>query len=264
MRALTGGYMPASEMFRLDGQRAVVAGASKDIGRGIALCLAEAGADLIIAGRNQAALNSVKDEIAKCGRRVSTFAGDLTDETVVDRLGYEAAEWFGAPTIWVNNVGAKPDIRKRPLADVDPGNFQAEVNATLKSVCFGVRTAASRLETGGCIVNISSLAARARPVPGHALYGALKSAVNSLTRSLSAELAPRIRVNAIAPGSIISESFFGATNLTSAQLQEAMPRLGIQLGRYGQPQDIGLATVFLASPAASWITGQCLYVDGGA
>ena len=171
---------------------------------------------------------------------------------------------FGKLTIWVNNAGGLPDATPRYLTRTPEDNFDAQIALNLKAVWLGATVAARHMAGGGgSIVNISSRAAFGAQVK-NGPYGAAKAAVNSLTSTLSVELAPAIRVNAIAPGPIPTANFNESMGTDTAEKRETLlAAIGIPLGRYGDPEDIAAAVVYMASPAASWVTGQCLYVSGG-
>lgn len=249
--------------FSLAGQVAVVTGGGKGIGRGIALCLAEAGADVAVASRNADDLAEVVAAIEAVGRRALAVPTDVTDAEQLDALGEAVSAKLGAPTIWVNNAGGLPDATPRYLTRTPEDRWDAQIDLNLKSVWMGSRVAASHMqEGGGCIINISSRTAMG-PQPKNGPYAAAKAATNSLTQTLSVELAPAIRVNAIAPGPVPTQNFMESTGTTENTLPAVEKAIGLPLKRVGRVEDIGAAVVFMASPAASWITGQCLYVDGG-
>lgn len=252
------------DKFRLDGQVAVVTGAGKGIGRAIALGLAEAGADVVLAARTQADLDEVAVAIRKLGRRALPLATDATSHAALEALAAATVAEFGKLTIWVNNAGGIPDGTPRYLTRTTEDNFDAQIALNLKAVWVGATVAARHMAAGGgSIVNISSRSAYGAQVK-NGPYGAAKAAVNSLTATLAAELAPRIRVNAIAPGPIPTENFDDCMGTDTAEKREALLKaIAIPLARYGDPEDIAAAVVFMASAASSWVTGQCLYVTGG-
>ena len=254
--------MAILDLFRLDGQLAVVTGGGKGIGRGIALALAEAGADVAVAARSRADVEAVAAEIRDLGRKATAYVVDVTASGELDQLAETVAADLGSPSIWVNNAGGLPDATPRYLTRTPEDRFDAQLDLNLKAVWAGAVAAARHMTTGGSIINTSSRAAFGGQVK-NGPYAAAKAAVNSLTQTLSLELAPNIRVNAIAPGPIRTQNFDESIRLDEARAATFLKSLNIPLARYGTPQDIGAAAVFLASPAASWITGQCLYVTGG-
>lgn len=255
--------MPILDQFSLAGHKAVVTGAGKGIGRGIALCLAEAGADVVVAARTRSQVDAVAQEIGARGRKGVGIVADVTDARQVFELAEAAQRELGGLTIWVNNAGGQPDNKQRSFVDVWEQNFHDQLDLNVKSVWAGVVEASKRMAAGGSIINISSVAARDGIHSGHALYAAGKAAVNNLTGTLAAELGPRIRVNAVAPGPVLTETFYDTMEVDHEGAMALLPMMGMPANRYGSPEDIGAAVVFLASPAASWITGQCLYVSGG-
>jgi 7-alpha-hydroxysteroid dehydrogenase len=252
------------DRFRLDGEVAVVTGAGKGIGRAIAIGLAEAGADVAVASRTQSDLDNVASEIEALGRRAFPLATDATDFAALERLADETIAQFGKMTIWVNNAGGIPDGTPRYLTRTSEENFDAQIALNLKAVWMGSTVAARRMaEAGGSIINISSRSSFG-PQVKNGPYGAAKAAVNSLTTTLAVEVAPKIRVNAVAPGPVPTENFDDCMGTdTDEKRARLLEMIGIPLGRYGEPEDIAAAVVFMASPAASWVTGQCLFVTGG-
>lgn len=252
------------DKFRLDGQVAVVTGAGKGIGRAIALGLAEAGADVAVASRTQADLDAVAAEIRALGRQALPLVTDATDAAALERLAAETVRQLGKLTIWVNNAGGIPDGTPRYLTRTSEDNFDAQIALNLKGVWLGATIAARAMSAdGGAIINISSRSAYG-PQVKNGPYGAAKAAVNSLTTTLAVEVAPKIRVNAVAPGPIPTENFDDCMGTdTEEKRAKLLEMIGIPLGRYGEPEDIAAAVVYLASPASSWVTGQCLYVTGG-
>ena len=244
--------------FRLDGKLAVVTGAGKGIGRGIALSLAQAGADVVISARTESDLNNLAKDIEALGRKAYCVAADVTDTDDLEKL-VAAANAVRPIDIWVNNAGGLPDATPRYLTRTPEDRWDAQMDLNLKAVFMACQAAANAMESGA-IINISSRAAQG-PSIKNGPYAASKAAVNSLTQTLAVELAPHIRVNAVAPGPIPTENFNQSTNFPADKPLEKI--IGVPLGRMGTPEDIGNAVVFMASDASSWITGQCLYVTGG-
>ncbi len=243
---------------------AVVTGAGKGIGRAIAIGLAEAGADVALASRTQSDLDAVAEEIRALGRQALAIATDATDRAALERLADETVAKLGKLTIWVNNAGGIPDGTPRYLTRTSEENFDAQIALNLKAVWMGSTVAAGKMaEIGGSIINISSRSAFG-PQVKNGPYGAAKAAVNSLTSTMSVEVAPRIRINAIAPGPVPTENFDDCMGTdTEEKREELLKMIGVPMQRYGRPEDIAAAVVYMASPAASWVTGQCLYVTGG-
>ncbi|WP_295531758.1 SDR family NAD(P)-dependent oxidoreductase [Novosphingobium sp. Chol11] len=252
------------DAFRLDGEVAVVTGGGKGIGRGIAIGLAQAGAAVVVASRTQSDLDEVVAAIAGMGGKALAVVTDATDKASLENLGQKAAAHFGSITIWVNNAGGIPDATPRYLVKTSEASWDAMMDLNLKAVWMGAVVAANHMrDDGGAIVNISSRAAMG-PQVKNAPYGAAKAAVNSLTASLAGELAPKIRVNAVAPGPVLTQNFEECLKIENDEQRAAVLELmGIPLKRYGRTDDIAAAVLFLASPASSWISGQCLYVSGG-
>lgn len=248
-----------SNPFSLEGRRAVVTGAGKGIGRGIALQLANAGADLVISSRTQSDLDSLAGEISALGRKATKMVVDVTSADQLEQLA-ELAVSEGGIDIWVNNAGGLPDATPRYLTKTPEDRWDAQLDLNLKAVFIACQVAAGHMDEGA-IINISSSSAKAQGSFKNGPYGASKAAVNSLTQTFALELAPKIRVNAVAPGPVPTKNFNESTNFPEGKPIEKL--IGVPLGRLGTPDDIGHAVVFMASPAASWVTGQCLYVTGG-
>ena len=251
------------DRFALHDGVAVVTGAGRGIGEGIAIGLAEAGCDVVLTARREHEIEAVAERVRALGRRALAIPGDITDGEFVDQLAERAKAEMGKVTLWVSNAGGADDRTPRHLADMPDRQWDYQMDLNLRAVFTGARAAARVLEDGGSIINISSGAAL-KPSPNNGPYAVAKAGVDSLTRTMSTELAPRgIRVNGVAPGPVPTEvfmEFFGASEDDIPQLGK---KLGIPLGRLGTPDDVANAVVFLASDAASWVTGQTLLVNGG-
>lgn len=243
--------------FSLSGRKALVTGANTGIGQAIAIALAEAGADVAVAGRSSP--DETLRMIAAAGRTAVNITADLSSTEPLARVVSETVEGLGGIDILVNNAGI---IRRNDLADFTEEDWDAVVDTNLKSLFFLSQAAARHMiaQGRGKIVNIASLLSfqGGIRVPS---YAAAKSGVAGVTRAMANELAPAgVQVNAIAPGYI-------ATNNTAAlQADETRNRQileRIPTGRWGRPEDIAGTAVFLASAASDYVTGQVLAVDGG-
>ncbi len=258
---LSADYPAPGELFSLEGEVAVVTGGGRGIGEGIARTLAAAGAKVVIAARRTDEIEAVATSIRLAGGEAIAVTTDVTDGDAVEALALAAIRAFGKLTIWVNNAGGSP--ARLPMTELRRDDWDDCIALNLTAVWVGITTAARHMTTGS-IINISS-GAGSGPVPGSGHYGAAKAAVNSLTQTASAELAPRIRVNGIAPGAVPTEIFKTALGIrTEEDLAEAEARWNIPMQRFGTPLDMGAAVLFLCSPGASWITGEMLRVGGGA
>lgn len=253
-------YRPTPDLFDLTGGVAVITGGGRGIGEGIATSLAEAGAAVVVAARRTEEIERVAADLRAAGHRAVAVTTDVTDDGAVEALGQAAVDEFGSLTTWVNNAGGSP--ARMPLSDLPREEWDRTIALNLTAVYVGSMTAARHMATGS-IINISS-GAGSGPVPHSAHYGAAKAGVNSLTLSLSAELAPRVRVNAVAPGVVPTEIMLKAVGRTEEQLDQLLKEWRIPMRRLGTPQDIGAACLYLASDAAAWVTGDIIRVGGGA
>jgi 7-alpha-hydroxysteroid dehydrogenase len=246
------------ERFRLDGQIAIVTGAGRGIGAATSLALAEAGADLVLAARTKEQLDVIAEQVRAFGRQALVIPTDANDTDNLVGLAAAAVEELGGIDIVVNNAGGSAP---RPLLETSVGYLERSFHFNT-TTAFALSKAAipPMLERGGgAIVNISSAIGRLSD-RGFVAYGTAKAALTHMTRLMAADLAPRIRVNAIAVGSVATSAL--ETVLTDDALRTQMED-GTPLRRLGQPDDIALAALYLASPAGSFVTGKVLEVDGG-
>jgi 7-alpha-hydroxysteroid dehydrogenase len=246
------------DRFKLDGRVAIVTGGGRGIGRGAAIALAEAGADVAIAARRPETLEEVAGVIRERGRRAIAVPTDVNDLGALDRLVERTVAELGGVDILVNNAGGTPPTIAVALDDAD---FEAAYHFNVTTAFHLSKKCAPFLsKRRGCIVNISSAMSRVVDT-GFVAYGAAKAALNHMTRLLAAEWAPRIRVNAIAAGATETDAldFVVAMDELKAQMVARHP-----MARLGTPEDIASAVLFLASDASAWVTGKILEIDGGA
>jgi 7-alpha-hydroxysteroid dehydrogenase len=246
------------DRFRLDDKVAIVTGAGRGIGAASALALAEAGADVLISSRTKEQLDEVAAKIEGVGRKAVVVPADLSDLDAVAGLADAAKEAFGRIDVVVNNVGGS---MPRPFMDTSPRRLIAEFQWNVATAHALTRAAVPTMLDGGggAIVGISSMMGRTA-ARGYVAYGTAKAGLSHWTRLTAQDLAPRIRVNAIAVGSI-------ATSALDIVLQDYGLRTAMEsatpLKRIGDPEEIAATVLFLASPAGGYVTGKVFEVDGG-
>jgi acetoin reductase-like protein len=253
---------------RLLGQIAIVTGASRGIGQGIATRLAREGCDLVISATSLEGLAATKAEVEALGRRCLAVACDVADRAAVFAMVERVAGEFGKMDILVNNAGIH---QIKHILQITEEEFDRTMSINAKGVFFCIQAVAPHMIKArhGKIINIASHGGK-RPTPNTAHYGASKAAVISLTRSWALALAPyRINVNAVCPGAVetdmytrLAEETEALEGLPSGEFMKRMPAR-IPLGRAGTPEDVAGLVSFLASPDSNYMTGQAINVSGG-
>jgi len=246
-------------VFDLKDRVAIVTGGGTGIGHGIALEFAKVGADVVVASRKLENLEKVAAEVRDLGRRSLAIATDVRKPDDVDNMVQKTIEEFGRIDILVNNAGASFNC---PLEDMTPGGWDVIVGIDLRGTFLCSRAVGKVMieQKRGKIINISSMAGvHGSPMMAH--YGAAKAGVINFTRSLAVEWAKHnIYVNCIAPGPILTEGYQGIR--TAGGLGELPPGVNA-LNRWGQPEEIAYAAIFLASEASTFVVGETICVDGG-
>jgi 3-oxoacyl-[acyl-carrier protein] reductase len=249
-------------MSKMQGKVALVTGASKGIGAGIARELAAAGAAVgVNYATDRAGAESVAGEITQAGGRVIAVPGDVSKAADVARMLAEVTRAFGALDVLVNNAGVYAPM---PLEAVTEAEFHREFNTNVLGPLLVVRESLKHFGPGGgSVINIGSGASRMCP-PGYSVYAASKAALDAITGVLARELAPRnIRVNSVNPGATLSEGtraagLYGVGSEFEKELVARTP-----LGRIGTPDDIAKVVAFLASDDSGWLTGEIILASGG-
>ncbi len=257
--------MTIIDRFKLEGQVAVVTGGGRGIGEGIALGLAEAGADVVVAARRTNEIEAVADKVRSLGRRALAITTDMMEIEQVQALAQQTFADLGGLTCWVSNAGGADDRVPRTFLEMPERQWDFQMNLNLKAVWTGAQAAGNIMKDhgGGTIINISSQAAN-RASPHNGPYAVAKSGVNNLTQTLAVEMAPlNIRVNSVSPGPIPTEVFLEFTGMSEDDIPNMGKQFGVPLGRVGMPEDIAPAVVYLASDASSWMTGQDIIINGG-
>ena len=246
------------DLFRMEGKVAIVTGASRGIGAATAQALAEVGCDLVVSARSPDVLSDFAGSVRSAtGRKVEEVPGDLNDLDTLTGLAEVARSTFGRLDVVINNVGG---TMPRPFLDTSPRFLEAAFHWNV-TTAFALTKACVPLMLeggGGSVVNISSAVGHLAD-RGYIGYGTAKAALDHLTELMAADLSPRIRVNAVAPGSIETDALGSVLN---DEMRATMMSL-TPLQRLGRVEDIAAAVVYLASEAGSYLTGKVLEVDGG-
>ena len=246
------------DAFRLDGKIAVITGASSGLGAGFALALAQAGADVVLAARRSERLADVAQCVDRIGRRALCVSTDVSDPDQCEALADAAVSEYGQIDILINNAGigtAVPAFKERAE------EFRRVIDINLNGAYWAAQACGRRMRRGSSIVNIASVLGLIKSYAPQAAYAASKAGLIGLTRDLSQQWSGRhgIRVNAVAPGYFASEM---TGEIPRDQLMDFVGQ-NCTLGRLGEQHELNTAVLFLASPAASYITGVTLAVDGG-
>jgi 7-alpha-hydroxysteroid dehydrogenase len=251
-----------AEQFRLDGRVALVTGAGRGIGAGIAVTLAEAGADVAITARTKDDLDAVADQIRALGREAAAVPCDVSDPSALPGLVQETVAALGGVDILVNNAGGVEQLGAFMDTTVEhlESAFRFNVSCPFELSRLAVPHMLARGR--GAIVNIGSMSGL-HAERGFLTYSLAKSGLGQLTRLAAVELAPRVRVNAVFPGVVETDALRGFFDAAPPEVREGLEAL-TPMRRNGTPTDIAYAVLFFASPASTWITGKLLEVDGAA
>ena len=247
------------DRFKLTDQVAIVTGAGKGIGQGIALAFAEAGADVVCAARTESDLEATAKAVGERGRRALVVPTDVTETEQLERLVERTLDEFGRVDVLVNNAGG---TGPRPALDTSEGYFERALRFNVTQAFLLSKLVVPRMvETagGGAIVNVSSRSGD-MVQPSFVAYGAGKAALNMMTRNLAVEVAPKVRVNAIGTGGIATQGL--DVVLTNEALRKQFNE-NTPMQRPGTVEDVAACALYLASPASAWVTGKIFQVDGG-
>jgi 3-oxoacyl-[acyl-carrier protein] reductase len=250
-------------MFDLTGKAAVVTGGGRGIGRGITRALAKAGASIVVGGRTPEPLHEAVAEAEGLGAPAVAVPTDITVAEDRARLAEAALSTFGGIDVWINNAGGARSTDVATLLELTEDQWDTVVDLNAKATLFACQTAARAMPHGGSIINISSRSG-SRPNPRTGPYGAAKAAVDNLTTTMAVEWGHLgIRVNAIAPGVVLTEHNAAQDGTMSSARRQARQVEVVPLRRLGTPDDIGPLCVYLASDESSWVTGQIIHAEGG-
>jgi 7-alpha-hydroxysteroid dehydrogenase len=245
------------DRFRMDGKVAIVTGAGRGIGRGCAVAFAEQGAHVVCAARTPEQIDETVALARKAGGKAIAVRCDVNDRAQLEQLAEAARKEYGRIDVLVNNAGGHPP---KPALRTSEKAFEEAFHFNVTTAFLMTRFAVPAMVEagGGSIVNISSAAGRFAQA-NFAAYGTAKAALSALTRNLAAEFAPKVRVNAIAVGAVLTAALAPFLN---EDLKGRMEQL-TPMRRLGEVEDISLVALYLASPASSWVTGKIFEIDGG-
>lgn len=246
-------------MKQLSGRTAVITGAGKGLGKAMALALAEAGAIVVLVGRNKELLAETEQACARFGQGTLTLTADITSEEQVRSIEKAVVEKYGKVHILINNAGIN---NRKPVTDFTYAEWQAVIDTNLNGAFLMTRSFVPHMRGGGYgrIINMTSIMSHIS-LPGRTAYSASKAGLLGFTRALALELAPdRITVNGISPGPFATEMNLPLLNNPEANAQFVSK---IPLGHWGKVEDIGKLAVYLCSEDASFITGTDILIDGG-
>jgi gluconate 5-dehydrogenase len=255
--------MNVLERLRLDGKRALITGGSRGLGRAMAQALAEAGASLVLIGREADTLRRAQDELRPLGRKVDILSADLFQPEAADKMCARVLQEFGPIDILINNVGGRRE--NIPLEDQSLADWQRlmDLNLTSVFVCTKHIGGAMVSRGWGRVINIASICGQIATKNIHGRhYETAKAAVVGFTRAVAADWATKgVTVNAIAPGGFMTDAnrrWFRERPVLKDQIESLIP-----MGRLGEPEELGPLAVYLASEASSYMTGAVLTIDGG-
>jgi len=246
------------ELFRLDGRTAIVTGAGKGIGRAIALAFADAGANVVAAARTQADIDDTANEVVKRGGRALAVACDVMQREQLENVVARTLGEFGRIDVLVNNAGGS---RPKAALRTSEREFETAFRFNVTTAFLLTRLAVPKMVEsagGGSVINISSVAGRENAA-GFVAYGTAKAALSFMTQELAQDFAPRVRVNAIAVGSVETDAL---QTVLTPQIKNAMVAM-TPMARLGRVEDIAACALYLASPASSYVTGEIVGVNGG-
>ena len=250
--------MSWQEAFSLPGKVAIVTGAGRGIGAETARTYADAGADVVLAARTKEQLDAVADDVRALGRRALVIPCDVNENEAVEDIVAQAMNEFGRIDVVVNNAGGS---MPRPFMETSAGYLERAFHFNVTTAFVLTKAAAPHMLAAGsgAVVNISSAIGRLRD-RGFVAYGTAKAALTHMTRLMAADLAPKVRVNAIAVGSVATSAL--EIVLDNQEIHDEMVRR-TPVKRLGVPEDIAYCALYLASDAGSFVTGKLFEVDGG-